>query len=657
MLRHYTLYNITNPDEVRAGGRAVVEAVGPLVYRERHVKLDPTWSGDGAEVSYVPWTTLHAGPELDAALLDAPITTPNLPLLGMVKTLQRKYARHPTLVGWILKRVVGWLDKEGRDRGTLMTRPVRELLWGYDDPLLDKAADWKWLPRTSVRLALEVNVTEAEARNSTLPDTVRTGLGGGDVGTLLRWQGAAAVDAWNHDCDGCAGPEPVGGAAGTQFPPLLDSCEGRGALSLWVPQAFRQLELECRGETEAFGVRLLRFADSPSAWQPSPRYFQPFAGMWNITHPYTLFNVPTSGGGDDPAAGDASGVAGDASDVEVVLPMLYLTRERYCGTDPAFAPGVDGVEACGAGAAAGDYMDVEPLTGITMGARQAFLLSTAVEPFPEIDPGVAGAVVPVLEVRVEGRISEPLAREFRDGLAPVAVVRGALATLAPGLAAGLALVAAVVLVPWPEPGRRGRRGGEGGEGGPGGGGERGGIPRRVARRARDVGGKWLSSTVDFGDRVRARMGRYLSRRRAARAGGGAAEPLLGTPPGGDVEQGGDAAPAAGSAGPAPGAGGAPPAPGQAPRAASGSPRGAGLASCFPRSASAAEDEGEEERWKMEEEVLIAVRDILRGGRAGGDPDGSGDDTPFGTPTSSRPATRAGHTRTHTQGSLEGVLEQ
>lgn len=46
MHRRYTLYNITNPDEVRAGFKAVVEPVGPLEYLQRIRKLDVIFSDD-----------------------------------------------------------------------------------------------------------------------------------------------------------------------------------------------------------------------------------------------------------------------------------------------------------------------------------------------------------------------------------------------------------------------------------------------------------------------------------------------------------------------------------------------------------------------------------------------------------------------------------
>lgn len=49
-------------------------------------------------VTYLPWTTIHEWEGLDESLLDAPITTPNLPLLAIIKTLRAKYYNHPTLV-------------------------------------------------------------------------------------------------------------------------------------------------------------------------------------------------------------------------------------------------------------------------------------------------------------------------------------------------------------------------------------------------------------------------------------------------------------------------------------------------------------------------------------------------------------------------------
>ena len=137
---------------------------------------------------------MHESPDLDVSLLDAPITTPNLSLISIVKTLQRRYYNHPTLVGWILKQLVGWLDKS-HCHGTLMTRPAREVLWGYEDPLLQRVK--RWLPDVSPRLALERNMTEAELRNTTMPDALLTGARDlAAVRRLVQWNGMTALDVW-----------------------------------------------------------------------------------------------------------------------------------------------------------------------------------------------------------------------------------------------------------------------------------------------------------------------------------------------------------------------------------------------------------------------------------------------------------------------------
>lgn len=81
-------------------------------------------------------------------------------------------------------------------------------------------------------------------------------------------------------------------------------------------------------------------------------------------------------------------------------------------TVEALFSAVEGMPECD-DANEASYLDVEPLTGITMGAHQAFLLSTQLEPYDEVDPAMEPAVVPILEVDVEGHVTDALADKVK----------------------------------------------------------------------------------------------------------------------------------------------------------------------------------------------------------------------------------------------------
>ena len=110
---------------------------------------------------------------------------------------------------------------------------------------------------------------------------------------------------------------------------------------------------------------------------------------------------------------------------------------------------VEGLDGCSDPVSTA-LIDIEPTTGITMGARQVFVLSTQLEPYNQIDPAVAPSIVPIMEVEVESAITPELARKFRDGLERVWLVRKALVSIVPGVAIALALTGTALVVPWPE---------------------------------------------------------------------------------------------------------------------------------------------------------------------------------------------------------------
>ncbi|KAK7114450.1 hypothetical protein V1264_000508 [Littorina saxatilis] len=122
----FYMFNLSNQDEVKQGGRPVVYQVGPYTYREKRKKFDIVFNDNGT-VTYRQKRTfffmrnMSVGPDTDM------FTTANPPVLAVVNSLQ--YA--PTAVRTL---VTGALKLYSED--IFMTRPVKEILWGYTDPAL-----------------------------------------------------------------------------------------------------------------------------------------------------------------------------------------------------------------------------------------------------------------------------------------------------------------------------------------------------------------------------------------------------------------------------------------------------------------------------------------------------------------------------------------
>lgn len=228
--------------------------------------------------------------------------------------------------GWLqlLARLVeGWRDH--RVAGLFTTRTAGELLFGYDDPLLARAA--RLIP------GVHINPTFALVRNMSAPEdsgptdraVVATGAHGrlADTWTYRSWHGVQAVRAW-------APPhvEEVRGTDATQFRPGL---EKGAAVDVWVGEAFRAVRLlegegPGAGGVSVHGVPVLRFRPDPAQREPDPRYYQDIQGLMNVT-------VPMATGPEGPQEGE-----------KVSGPMLFLSLPGYCGADERLVEGVEGIE-------------------------------------------------------------------------------------------------------------------------------------------------------------------------------------------------------------------------------------------------------------------------------------------------------------------------
>jgi hypothetical protein len=133
---HLTVYafHVTNPEDVKAGGKPRLEEKGPLVYRVQTVKdSDDTirWSEEEGTVTYRQRKIYHFVPELSGKDYQDPesvfVTVPNIPLWTALNKISREGGPH-----LVFEAV---LDAAKESPEPFVRVSVGGLLWGHETNL------------------------------------------------------------------------------------------------------------------------------------------------------------------------------------------------------------------------------------------------------------------------------------------------------------------------------------------------------------------------------------------------------------------------------------------------------------------------------------------------------------------------------------------
>ncbi|KAJ1520753.1 hypothetical protein ONE63_003848 [Megalurothrips usitatus] len=127
LLRVY-VFNVTNQHDFESGrsDKLHMEEIGPYIFREKLVHTNVTFHENGT-MSYTAVRTAIFLPELNTLSLDAPLTVPNLAVLGMASYLHDATFLTKLAFNVILQRL---------DSQPLVNVSVQEYMWNLSDPLV-----------------------------------------------------------------------------------------------------------------------------------------------------------------------------------------------------------------------------------------------------------------------------------------------------------------------------------------------------------------------------------------------------------------------------------------------------------------------------------------------------------------------------------------
>ncbi|XP_026210998.1 scavenger receptor class B member 1 isoform X5 [Anabas testudineus] len=365
-------FHVVNPKEILNGEKPMVEQRGPYVYRKTIQKDNITFHPNNT-VSYREYRSYFFEPSMSVGNESDVVTIPNMLVLGasiMMENLPRGL------------RVLLSATFKAFNEEAFLTKPVGELMWGYDSKLVDFLN--KYLPGmlpTSGKFGLF-----AEFNNS------NTGLftiftGKDDIRKVHRvdsWNGLTTLSYWRTpQCN------MINGTAGQLWPPFMTK---ESTLPFYSPDACRSLELLYQRQGYFKGVPLYRF-NAPKTLFANGTEYPPNEGFCPCRQS-GLLNV---------------------SSCRHNSPV-FISQPHFFNADPVLLDYVLGLHP--SEEEHETFIEIHPLTGVPLNVAVRLQLNLYLKKVDGIGEtgSISEVVMPMIWFQETGYIDGPVLSTFRNNL-------------------------------------------------------------------------------------------------------------------------------------------------------------------------------------------------------------------------------------------------
>ena len=327
----YYLFTIKNPDEFTSGGELEVEEIGPFVYREVDMKLNLSWNENQTLMTYYDNTTYVL--ELGMSYGDdvaTNVTTVNLVMIGMEIMLNRLKSKFAESV------ITYLLNLYGKEK-FLITKSVRDVLWGYHDPLLSKLKSSSIISKF-INIPSDLVQLQSNGSNELLPTIIATGVG--DLKSLnqyIMWKNHTSMDRWGSET-----ARRLYGTDGHLFHPNISRTEN---ITAFIDQIYRSGYFSYQKDIDVFGLNCYQYGIpyeemANSTINPLNEGFYSYgpSGLFNFSV-YAPFNLP-----------------------------IFISKPHFLDADPVVFHNIVGLVPNRS--KHDSYVNVEPLTGFVLGAAK-----------------------------------------------------------------------------------------------------------------------------------------------------------------------------------------------------------------------------------------------------------------------------------------------
>ncbi|KAJ8339526.1 hypothetical protein SKAU_G00363120 [Synaphobranchus kaupii] len=393
-------FHVLNPSEILVGEKPMLEQRGPYVYKEYRQKDNITFHANKT-VSYREYRQYHFMRNMSVGNESDVVTIPNMLVLGASVMMENMPHALRVLMSATFKAF---------GEGAFLTKPVGELMWGYDSKLVDFLNTFLpgMLP-ASGKFGLF-----AEFNNSnTGLFTVFTGQD--DIRKVHKvdsWNGLKEVNYWNSkQCN------MINGTAGQMWPPFMTT---ESTLPFYSPDACRSMELVFERPGMMEGIPVYRFV-APTTLFANGSVYPPNEGFCPCRQS-GLLNV---------------------SSCRQHSPV-FISHPHFYNADPVlrnFVLGLDPTEHDH-----GLFIDIHPVTGVPMNVSirlQLNLYIKQVEGITETGE-ISEVMMPMIWFEERGYIDGPVLKTFYTNLVVLPAVMEYMQYIFIGLGL-LTIIGAIVL--------------------------------------------------------------------------------------------------------------------------------------------------------------------------------------------------------------------
>ncbi|XP_077944825.1 scavenger receptor class B member 1 isoform X2 [Gasterosteus aculeatus] len=375
-------FHVLNPKEVLAGETPMVEQRGPFVYRKRIQKDNITFHANGT-VSYREYRRFFFEPSMSSGDESEVVTIPNMLVLGAAVMMEN--------FPFAVRLMISATFKTFKE-GPFLTKPVGELMWGYDSGLVDFLN--KYLPGMLPSTGKFGLFAEFNNSNTGL-FTIHTGQD--DIRKVHKvdsWNGLTKLSNWNSpQCN------MINGTAGQMWPPFMTR---ESTLPFYSPDACRSLELVYQRDGVMKGIPLYRYV-APKTLFANGSDYPPNEGFCPCRQS-GLLNV-SSCRHDSP---------------------VFISHPHFFNADPVLLDSVQGLRPTED--QHGLFIDIHPLTGVPLNVSIRLQLNLYMKKVSAItETGkISEVVMPMIWFEESGYIDGPILSTFHTNLVVLPAVMEAM---------------------------------------------------------------------------------------------------------------------------------------------------------------------------------------------------------------------------------------
>ncbi|NWU33907.1 CD36 protein, partial [Hylia prasina] len=339
--REFWIFHVLNPSEVMLdGAQPKLEQRGPYTYRVRYLPKENVTEGENGTISYMLPNVAYFEPDMSVGTENDTLTVLNLAVVAVPAVFP----------GSFMQSIINTWVKSSNS-AMLQNRTVKEILWGYKDPFLDR------VPLPTVNPV--VGVFYPYNGTSDGPYSVYTGTEDITKTAIIEsYKNKRTLSYWKGHCD------MVNGTDGASFPPFVQKGQ---VLRFFSSDICRSIYGVFHSKQEVKGITLYRFI--------VPR--EAFASPSEVGDNYCFCT--------DQEISENCTLAGvlDISACKAKRPV-YISLPHFLHASESILHNVEGLSPNEKEHET--YLDIEPLTGFTLRFAKRLQVNLLVRPSTRIDP-------------------------------------------------------------------------------------------------------------------------------------------------------------------------------------------------------------------------------------------------------------------------------